>query len=114
MTKYFVIYHAPASVMEKTKDKSPAEMQADMKPWMDWAAKIGDGLVDFGSPLGNGQKVTKDGSETSDKEVAGYSIIQADSIDAATAMLKDHPHLAWAEGCDIEVHEMMPMPVPVS
>jgi hypothetical protein len=30
-------------------------------------------------------------------------------MDAAKALLNGHPHLAWAEGCAIEIHEAMPM-----
>jgi hypothetical protein len=31
-------------------------------------------------------------------------------MDAAVAMLQGHPHLDWATGCEIEVHEAMPVP----
>ncbi len=30
-------------------------------------------------------------------------------MDAAVAMLQGHPHLDWAAGCAIEVHEAMPV-----
>jgi hypothetical protein len=56
-------------------------------------------------------KVTATTSSTSDKEVTGYSILEADSMGAAVAMLQGHPHLDWAAGCEIEVHEAMPVPV---
>jgi hypothetical protein len=56
-------------------------------------------------------KVTAMTSSTSDKEVTGYSILEADSMGAAVAMLQGHPHLDWAAGCEIEVHEAMPVPV---
>jgi len=89
---------------------SPEEMQKGMEPWMAWAEKCGDGLVDMGAPLANGQKVTESGARPSDRDVVGYSILQAESMNAAVEMLKSHPHLGWAEGCEIEVHETMPLP----
>ena len=52
MTKYLVIYHAPAAAFEKMKDATPEQMKAGMEPWMQWAERCGDGLVDLGSPLG--------------------------------------------------------------
>ncbi len=55
-------------------------------------------------------KVTATTSSTSDKEVTDYSILEAESMDAAVAMLQGHPHLDWATGCEIEVHEAMPVP----
>ena len=96
--------------MDKTKSATPEEMQEGMKPWMAWAEKCGDRLVDMGTPLIGGQKVTSKGTLPSEKEVTGYSILQADSMDEAADLLKGHPHLGWAEGCDIEVHECAPLP----
>ncbi len=68
------------------------------------------GLVDMGTPLGNGQKVTKNGTTPSTKEVVGYSVIQANSMEDAVELLKGHPHLDWVDSCEIEVHECMPLP----
>ena len=110
MKKFLVIYHAPAEAMDKMKDVTPEEREAVMKPWMDWAAACGDGLIDLGTPLAGGQKVTPDGTSPSDKQVAGYSMLQAESMDEAVKMLEGHPHLSWTAGCEIEVHESMPLP----
>jgi len=111
MKKFIVIYHAPASATEQMANATPEQMQEGMKPWMDWAARCGSGLVDMGTPLGNGQKVSKSGSVPSDRDVAGYSILQAESMDAAKALLSGHPHLEWDAACEIEVHEALPMPM---
>ena len=82
-----------------------------MEAWMVWAQKCGDKLVDMGTPLANGTKlVPGGGSETSDKNVVGYSILQAESLEEASSLLNDHPHLAWDGACEIEVHESMAMP----
>ena len=109
MKKFIVIYYAPKSAVEQMQSATPEEMQKGMEPWMVWAEKCGSGLVDMGTPLGVGQKVTKSGSSPSDKDVTGYSVLQAADIDAAKALLEGHPHLDWGEGCDIEVYESLPM-----
>jgi len=31
-------------------------------------------------------------------------------MDAAVEMMKGHPHLEMADGCEIEVHESLPLP----
>lgn len=67
-------------------------------------------MVDLGTPLGNGMVVNKESTSPSQKEVVGYSILQASSMQEAVEMLKDHPHLDWVDGCSIEVHESMPLP----
>ena len=110
MKNFVVIYHAPASFMEQAQNATPEEMQKGMKAWMEWAAKCGDALVDFGAPLAGGQKLSTSGSSPSDKDVAGYSILQAEDMDGAKALLQGHPHLEWTAGCEIEVHEAMPPP----
>ena len=64
-------------------------MAKGMESWMAWAAKCGDKLVDLGNPLEGGQKLSPDGSsEQSRREVAGYSILQAENIDDAKALLR--------------------------
>lgn len=110
MKKFIIIYYAPASAMEQMQDATPEEMQKGMEPWMVWAKKCGKGLVDMGSPLAGGQMLTKSGSSSSDKNVVGYSILQAEDMQGAKALLAGHPHLEWADGCEIEVHESMPLP----
>ena len=110
MKKYLIIYHASAVAMEKMTNATPEEMKAGMESWMAWAKSCGDGLVDMGTPLGGGQRVTTSGSSPSDKGVVGYSVLQAESAPAAHALLQGHPHLGWAAGCAIEVHESLPLP----
>jgi hypothetical protein len=111
MKKFIVIYHAPGSAMEQMQNATPEEMKKGMEPWMVWAKKCGSGLVEMGTPLGGGQKLTKSGSSPSDKDVCGYSILQAEDMEEAKALLAGHPHLEWTSGCEIEVHESMPMPI---
>lgn len=110
MKKFIVLYYAPMSAMKQMHNATPEEMQKGMEPWMAWAKKCGSGLVDMGTPLGNGQKISKSGSMPSHKDVVGYSILQAENMQAAVEMLKGHPHLEWADGCEIEVYESLPLP----
>ncbi len=111
MKKFIVIYHAPATVMEQTANATPEDWKKGMEPWMAWAERCGDALVDLGAPLMGGQKLTESGSSPSAREVVGYSVLQAEDMDAAKALLQGHPHLAWTGGCEIEVHETMPLPM---
>ena len=110
MTKYIVIYHAPAEAWEATSS-TPKEREESMKAWMQWAANCEDKLIDLGAPLMYGVQINNDGtSKDSDKNVMGYSILQAENMDGAKALLIEHPHLKWNAECTIEVHEVMPIP----
>ena len=110
MKKFIVIYHAPVSFREGMKDASPEEGKKEMEAWHAWAQKCGSGLVDFGTPLVNAHKMGKEQHGKSESTVVGYSVLQAESWDEVNKMIKGHPHLGWKDGCEIEVHETMPLP----
>ena len=109
MTKYLFIYHAPMTPADAAPP-DPAQMDAVMQQWNDWAAKVGDGMVDFGTPLANGTRVTPNGTSPSTREVAGYTLVEAESMDAAVELARVHPHLNMPGGCEIEVHEAQAVP----
>jgi hypothetical protein len=48
---------------------------------MQWAKKCGDKLVDLGSPLAGGQKLSPSGSTASNLNIAGYSVLQAENME---------------------------------
>lgn len=106
MTKFILLYTSDANMqeqVEQTDDQGAAEIQA----WMDWSAKVGPALLDFGLPLGNGRTVTPNGTIPCDSKVSGYSFLEAADVDAAAALVADHPHL---KNGAIEVLEAYPMP----
>jgi hypothetical protein len=110
LKKYLVTYHSPASAMKKMQTATKEEMAAGMDEWMKWANKCGDRLVEMGAPLMGGVNLKATGDAIpSKRKVTGYSILQAESMAAAKKLLKGHPHLAWGKGCEIEVHEAIPM-----
>jgi len=111
MKKFIVTYQAPVDASWKTQESTPEEMEEGMKAWMAWAQKCGDKLVDMGTPLGNGITLGPGGnSESSESRIIGYSLLQADNMEEARGLLKDHPHLDWNAECEIDVHESLAMP----
>lgn len=107
MKKFMILYMAPVSA-EQQMNVTPEEMKKGMEPWLAWFKKCGKAIVDQGNPLGNGVHVTKKGSSKGETQVTGYSIVQANDIEAAKAMVKDHPHFMLPKA-SIEVLEIMPM-----
>lgn len=111
MKKFVVIYHSTNDAMKQMASASKEEQAKGMEGWMKWAEKCGNKLVDMGAPLMNGQALSTDGkSQNSHKGVNGYSILQAENMKDAIALLQGHPHLASNAECSIEVHETMPIP----
>ena len=106
MQKYLVLYHLPTSFMEMAKDADPEDMKAGMEAWMAWFQRCGDQLVDMGTQLSGGRRMTASRTSPSERNVVCYSIVRAENMDAAQILLADHPHLAWSPDCEVEVHEM--------
>ncbi|MFK7970205.1 MAG: hypothetical protein AB8F95_07550 [Bacteroidia bacterium] len=110
MKKYLALYHAPAALLGQMANATPEQKAEGMKPWLNWKAQSGESIVDFGAPLGGGQHINAGQTwGESQKEVSGYSIVQGENREAVQALFVDHPHLAWGEGCTIEIHEYLPM-----
>ncbi len=109
MPKFLFVYHAPMPPADATPP-SEDEMQAVMGQWMGWAEQVGDRMVDFGTPLAGGVRVTRDATSPSTRDVAGYTLLEADDLDAALELARTHPHLNMPGGCEIEVHEAQPVP----
>ncbi len=109
MTRYVFIYHAPNTPADATPP-TPEQMEQVMEQWNAWAEKVGGAMADFGTPLAGGVEVTPDSTRSSTREVVGYTIIEADDMDAALGLAQAHPHLHMPGGCTIEVHEAQPIP----
>jgi hypothetical protein len=78
-----------------------------MTAWRQWFASIGDKVVDPGNPLGPGQEVTSDGVTALPfdmQAITGYTIINAEDMDAAVQIAKGCPVVA-----SMRVYEAMPM-----
>ena len=82
------------------------EQAAVMAAWGVWYGARGEAIVDGGNPFGPSKSVSDKGvsdGPISTPPVTGYTIISADSLDAAVAMVQDHPHLKY--GGQVSVYE---------
>ncbi|MDR6506862.1 YciI family protein [Arthrobacter oryzae] len=109
MKKFVVLYIATQSAQELMAESSPEAAQEGMKAWMQWADKAGEALVDLGTPLGAGKEVTSTGVSDTESTVGGYSVLQAEDMDGALALLEGHPHL-MLPGASIRAYEALDMP----
>ncbi|MET1086699.1 MAG: hypothetical protein ABWY04_06215 [Arthrobacter sp.] len=109
MKKFVVLYIAAQSAQAQMAESSPEAAQEGMKAWMAWAERAGDGIVDLGTPLGPGRDISSTGSSDAGTGVAGYTILQADDLAGAEALLDGHPHLMMP-GARIQVYESLDLP----
>jgi hypothetical protein len=91
-------------------DFTPEQSEEQMRAWGGWMSRTGAALVDGGAPFGARTAVSDSGAEGSPSDQNGYSIVEADNLDAAKALTKDHPFLSEGKGrFSIEIFELVPM-----
>ena len=109
MAKYLVLYRSSVDAMQQMSSATPEQAQEGMLMWLDWASKAGSALADLGAPLAPAGRVPSGANGDSGLPIAGFSVLEADSVEAATGLLQGHPHL-HAPGAVIEVLEYLPVP----
>lgn len=90
--------------------ETPEEGAEGMAKWQAWADSLGSTLINPGTPVGVTRVLTPDGvsAESASNPIMGFSIIEAENMEAALALLKECPHLEY--GGTLEVSEMLPIP----
>lgn len=104
MAKYALVFHGGG--MPETEEESAAVMAA----WGVWMEGLGAALTDPGNPFGSAKTINSDGSTSAGggaNPATGYTLVDADSLDAAVALAKGCPILA--SGGSIEVAEALDM-----
>jgi hypothetical protein len=99
MTNYVLVYSGGS--MPETEEEQNAVMVA----WGAWYGDLGQAVVDGGNPFGPSTSVASDGSisQGAPSALTGYTVVSADSLDAATEHAKSCPILA--SGGRVDVYE---------
>ena len=103
MANYVFVYKG-GSMPEGEEQKNEV-----MAAWGKWFETLGKSIVDGGNPFSTSKTIAADGgvSEGTASELSGYSIVTADSLDAAVAMAQGCPVLLG--GATVEVYETFPV-----
>ena len=101
MAKYVFVYKGGS--MAATEQERHAAMTA----WMQWFGTLGTAVVDAGNPFGPSKAVKATGAATdgASSALTGYSVLQADSLDAAATLAHACPILK--SGGSVDVYETM-------
>ncbi len=114
MKNFLATYMGSASAIAEWKkmdeDKRKQREAAGMEAWFKWGAVNQKSIVDQGTPLGKTKRISAQGISDTKNEVAGYTIVQAESHEAAAKLFENHPHFTQFPGDSVEVMECLPMP----
>ncbi len=114
MKKYCAMYLGTTAGMEKWNQLDEATRkqreQQGMKAWNDWGAKHKAAILDMGSPLGKTKRADRSGISDTRNDMAAYTIVQAESHEAAAKIFENHPHFTIFPGEAIEIMECLPIP----
>ena len=104
MPQYLITY------LGGDKPSSPEEGKQHFAKYKEWLSSLGDSAVSPANPLKNTSTVKSDGTVTigSATSMSGFTIIEADSMEAALLIAKGCPFLDV--GGSLEVSELMQMP----
>jgi len=94
MPDYILAYHP--GKMPAGKMPTPEEGAKLRAKWKAWVDGLGDALVNPGTPLGKSFTVSADGVSEGGgpNPLMGFSVVKADSIEAALKIAGACPHLA--------------------
>jgi hypothetical protein len=87
-----------------------AKAQQGMAAWHGWVEKHKDAIVEMGGPLGKTRKVDARGITEIINTMTGFTIVRAESHEAAAKLFENHPHFAIFPGESIEIMPVLPIP----
>ena len=99
--KFFVTYQMPHAEMdawmqtpEDERKAQEAQMESEWNAWMQSHANVFSETAGVGKP----KRITANGIEDSRNDIMMYSFLEAESLEAAAELFKDHPHFGIPGG----------------
>jgi len=78
--------------------------------WKAWVERHQDAIVAMGGPLGKTKKVTERGIADTSNSMGAFTVVRAESHEAAAKLFEGHPHFTIFPGDSIEIMPVLPIP----
>jgi hypothetical protein len=102
MAKFLMVYYGGKM------ETDPKKQKESMDNWMKWFKDLGKAVVDPGNPTMPGKMLGNSGAKNiSGDLITGYTVLQADNLDAALKLAKGSPQLN--AGGQVAVYSIMEM-----
>lgn len=114
MKTFLAVFTGNAAEMEKwtlldevtLKEKQRKGMTA----WKEWVEKNQKQIVTMGGPLSKTKRVDANGIHDIRNAMGAFTIVQAESQEAAARLFLNHPHFTIFPGDGVEVMEILAIP----
>jgi hypothetical protein len=87
-----------------------AKEREGMAAWKAWVEKHETAIVVMGGPLGKTKKTSQSGIEDTSNNMGAFSVVRADSHEAAAKLFEKHPHFTIFPGDCVEIMPVLPIP----
>jgi len=87
-----------------------AKEQEGIAAWKAWVGKHHAVIVEMGGPLGKTKRISDSGIADVTNHFGAFTVVRADSHEAAAKLFEKHPHFAIFPGEAVEVMPVMPIP----
>ncbi len=114
MKTFLAIFTGDASAMEKWMKQDEATRKEKEKKgvaaWKAWAEKNQKQILNMGGPLSKTKRVDVEGIRDVRNNIGAFTIVQAETQEAAAKLFLNHPHFTIFPGNGVEVMEVLPIP----
>lgn len=87
-----------------------AKEREGIAAWKAWVENHQGAIAGMGGPLGKTKKVTQRGIEDVSNEMGAYTVVRAESHEAAAKLFENHPHFVIFPGEAVEIMPVLPIP----
>ena len=87
-----------------------AKEREGIAAWKAWVEKHHTAIVAIGGPLGKTKQVTQRGIDDTSNDMGAFTVVRADSHEAAAKLFETHPHFTIFPGDSIEIMPVLPIP----
>ena len=114
MKRFLAIYIGSPAAMSRWEQLAQAEQKErqgkGFTAWTKWVEDNKGAIVEMGGPLGRTKLAGPQGITDIRNSMTAFSIVQAESQEAAAKLFLNHPHFTIFPGEGVEVMEVLPIP----
>jgi hypothetical protein len=114
MKRFLAVFTGSPNAMARWETLPESERRAresaGIAGWKKWATDNAASIVEMGGPLSKTKLISKDGISDIRNNLGAFTVVQAESQEAAARLFLKHPHFTIFPGEGVEVMEVLPIP----